>query len=145
MHHLYSKLEVIKVSKLMQLSSPCICEIVHYHFNSKIENGQAPVTQKSTSISRTRSYENLVDVVVSGNFGQFWLDRALWRGMALDGCSTAEGLPRHCLSTENIFVSDQPLNTRYFPWYQRVTPVRWPYSARDRSLYFRVLSRLPKF
>ena len=29
---------------------------------------EVPVTQNSTSKSRTRSYENLVDVVVSGNF-----------------------------------------------------------------------------
>ena len=29
---------------------------------------KAPVTQNSTSKSRTRSYENLLDVVVSGNF-----------------------------------------------------------------------------
>ena len=65
--------------------------------------------------------------------------------MTVSGCSTAEALPKRCLSTENPFVSDKPLHTRYFPWYQRITPVRWPCSARDRPLYFRVSPRLPKF
>ena len=41
-----------------------------------------------------------MDVVVSGNFWSIWLGRALWRGMAVGGCSTAEALPKNCLSTE---------------------------------------------
>ena len=110
---------------------------------------KAPVTQNSTSKSRTRSHENLVDVVVSGNFWSILAWSCFVRGMAVVGCSTAEALPKHCLSTalarKNPCVSDKPLNTRYFPWYQRVTPVRWPCSARDRPLNFPVLPRLPKF
>ena len=104
---------------------------------------KAPVTQNSTSQSRTRHYENLVDVVVSGNLWSIlaWpcFVTGYGRRRLFHGLSNAQALPKHCLST------DKPLNTRYYPWYQRVTPVRWPCSARDRSLNFRVLPRLPKF
>ena len=110
---------------------------------------KAPVTQKSTSKSRTKSYENLVDVVESGNSWSILAWPCFVWGMAVGGCSTDEALPKHCLSTawarRNPFVSDKPLNTHYFPWYQRVTPVRWPCSAHDRPLNFCVLPRLPKF
>ena len=86
------------------------------------------------------------------NFGQFWLGRALYRVWP----SVAVPLLKHCLSTanhiqvviytrKNPFVSDKPLNTYYFQWYQCVTPVWWPCSALDRPLNFRVLPRLPKF
>ena len=60
---------------------------------------KAPVTQNSTSKSRTGSYENLVDVVVSGNFWSILAWPCLVRGMAVGGCSTAEALPKHCLCT----------------------------------------------
>ena len=48
----------------------------------------APVTQHSASKSRKKGYENLVDVVVSGNF---------WPVMVWPSafCSTAEALPKH--------------------------------------------------
>ena len=53
---------------------------------------KAPVTQDSTSKSRTRSYENLVDVVVSGNF---------WSILAWPCFVTGYGRRRlfHCWST----------------------------------------------
>ena len=60
---------------------------------------KAPITQNSTSKSCTRSYENLVDVVVSGNFWSILAWPCFVRGMAVGGCSTAEALPNHCLST----------------------------------------------
>ena len=93
-----------------------------------------------------------MDVVVSGNFGQFWLGHALYRVWP----SAAVPLLKHCLSKanhiqvvictrKNPFVSDKPLNTCYFPWYQCLTPVWWPCSALDRPLNFRVLPTLPKF
>ena len=56
---------------------------------------KAPVTQNSTSKSRTRSYENLVDVVVSGNFRSILAWPGFVRGMAFGGCSTAEALPKY--------------------------------------------------
>ena len=55
--------------------------------------------QNSTSKSRTRSYENLVDVVVSGNFWSILAWPCFVRGMAVGGCSTAEIPPKHRLST----------------------------------------------
>ena len=126
--------------------------IENYHISiliSEISVSKAPVTQNSTSKSRTKSYENLVDVVVSGNFWSILASPCFVRGMSVGGCSTAEALSKHCLSTalarKNPFVSDKPLNTHYFPWYQRVTPVRCPCFARDRPLNFRVLPHLPKF
>ena len=56
---------------------------------------KAPVIQNPMSKSHTRSYENLVDVVIIGNFGQFWL------GCALYGVRLLAAVPllRHCLST----------------------------------------------
>ena len=98
----------------------------------------APVTQNATSKSRTRSYENLVDVAVSDNFGQFWLGRASY-GVWL---SAAVPLLKHCQSAANDV---QSLNTRFFPRYQRVTPVRWPCSARDRPINFRSYRVSPSF
>ena len=56
---------------------------------------EAPVTQNSTSKSRTRSYENLVDVVVSGNF---WSILA-WPCFVWD--MAVVPLLKHCLSTVN--------------------------------------------
>ena len=60
---------------------------------------KAPVTQNSTSKSRTGSYENLVDVVVSGNFWSILSWSCFVQGMAVGGGSTAEALPKHCIST----------------------------------------------
>ena len=65
---------------------------------------KAPVTQNSTSKSRTRSYENLVDVVVSGNLWSslawpcFVIGYGRWR--LFHGWSTAWALPKNCLSRE---------------------------------------------
>ena len=59
------------------------------------------VTQHSTSKSRTKSYENLVDVVVSGNFLVNFGLAVLCTGMTVGGCSTAKALPKHSLSTAN--------------------------------------------
>ena len=64
-----------------------------------LHSPEAPVTQNSTSKSRTRGYENLVDVVISGNFWSILAWPCLVRGMAVSGCSTAEALPKHCLCT----------------------------------------------
>ena len=66
---------------------------------NEIKKLKALVTQNSTSKSRTRSYENLVDVVVSGIFWSILAWPCLVQGMAVDGCSTAEALPKHCLCT----------------------------------------------
>ena len=60
-----------------------------------IETTKAPVTQYSTSKSRTRSYENLVDVVVSGHFWSILAWPFFVQGMAVGGCATAEALPKH--------------------------------------------------
>ena len=69
-------------------------------------------------------------------FGQFWLGRAFYGVWP----SAAVPLLKHCSveALKNPFVSDKLQNTRYFPWYQRVTPVRWPCSVRDRPINFRV-------
>ena len=60
---------------------------------------KAPVTQNSTSKSRTRSYENLVDVVVSGNFWSIlaWscFVTGYGRRRLFHGWSTAQALPKH--------------------------------------------------
>ena len=72
----------------------------HQCFRKWLIPCKAPVTQNSTSKSRTRSYENLVDMVVSGNFWSILAWSCFVRGMAVVGCSTAEALPKHCLSTE---------------------------------------------
>ena len=42
-----------------------------------------------------KSYEILVDVVVSGNFWSIMVWPCFVRGMAFGGCSTVEALPRH--------------------------------------------------
>ena len=64
-------------------------------------------------------------------FGQF---------LVMFCCSTAEALPKHSYHVQvvictrkNPSVSDKPLSTRHFPWYQRVTPVRWPCAAREKT------------
>ncbi len=58
---------------------------------------KGPVTQNSASKSRTKSHENLVDVVVSGNFWSILAWPCFERGLAVSGCSTAETLPKHGL------------------------------------------------
>ena len=65
---------------------------------SEYEISVAVFTQNSTSKSRARSYENLMDVVVSGNFLSILTWSCFVRGMAIGGCSTAEALAKHCLS-----------------------------------------------
>ena len=55
---------------------------------------KAPVTQNSMSKSHTRSYENLVGVVVSGNFWSI-LAWPCFAWVMAGGCSTAEALPKH--------------------------------------------------
>jgi hypothetical protein len=60
-------------------------------------DSKGPVTQNSASKSRTKSHENLVDVVVSGNFWSILAWPCFERGLAVSGCSTAETLPKHGL------------------------------------------------
>jgi hypothetical protein len=55
------------------------------------------VTQHFTALSRTESPEDLLDVVVSSNFGQFWLGRALYGVWQ----SAAVPLLKHFLSMTN--------------------------------------------
>ena len=49
-------------------NGPCLWLEPDTNYNVTFMRTKAPVTQKSTSKSRAKSYENLVDVVVSGNF-----------------------------------------------------------------------------
>jgi hypothetical protein len=51
---------------------------------------KAPVTQHFTSEARTKSSENLVDVIVNGNFWSILAWPCFVRGMEVGGCSTVE-------------------------------------------------------
>ena len=54
-----------------------------------------PVTQHPTSKSRSKSYENRVDLVERGNFWRILAWPCFVRDMAVGGSSTAEALPKH--------------------------------------------------
>ena len=77
---------------IVQNKSPILTQIDRFWNVTPVK---APVTQNSTSKSRTRSHETLVDVVISGNFWSVLAWTCFVRGMAVGGCSPAEALPKH--------------------------------------------------
>ena len=70
--YIYIVLKKWQYNCIISLNQMSFCTLPRnaliFHLVSISEICKAPVTQNSTSKSRTRSYENLVDVVVSGNF-----------------------------------------------------------------------------
>ncbi len=72
-----------------------------FKVNQHSKHHKGPVTQHSTSKSRSKSSENLVDVVGRGNSWSILAWPCFCTGMAVGGCSTAKTLPKLSLSTAN--------------------------------------------
>jgi hypothetical protein len=71
-------------------------------FDVFICEGEGPVTQHFSSESRTKRTENLVDVVVSGNFWSILAWPCFVRGMTVGGCSIVEALPNQGLPSQTM-------------------------------------------
>ena len=108
------------------------------------------IKARSHSTSRLNQVQKVLKIcwtwwsVVS--FCKFWLGRALyeiwdWATVPLlkNWLSKANHVQPRACTRKSIIASDKLQNTHYFPWYQRVTPVRWPCSTSDRPLNFCVL------
>ena len=86
----------------------------------------------------SKSYENLVDMVVRGNVWSILIWPCFVRGMAVGGCSTAEALPEHALS--RVFhacsTSFIACATRCCPRYQILSSSKLFFRVRCRSDFF---------
>ena len=70
----------------------------------------------------------------------------LWLSVTVPLLKHCQSMANHFQAfVKNLLVSDKLQNTRFFPRYQRVTPVQWPCTAGDRPLNFYVLSVSPQF